>query len=35
MEKELFEKAFDENLNKNFEKQSEYFEFDFVCFLIN
>lgn len=32
MEKELFEKAFVENLNKNFEKQSEYFEFDFYVF---
>lgn len=27
MEKELFEKAFNDNLNKNFEKHSKYFDF--------
>ncbi|QJD77194.1 hypothetical protein [Spirosoma rhododendri] len=32
MEKEIFEKAFNESLNKNFQRQSKYFEFDFYVF---
>ena len=32
MEKEIFEKAFIDNLNRNFQKQSRYFEVDFYVF---
>ena len=32
MEKELFEKAFIDNLNKNFQNRSKYFEFEFYVF---
>lgn len=32
MEKEIFEKVFNESLDKNFQKQSKYFEFDFYVF---
>ncbi|MBA4240613.1 MAG: hypothetical protein C0448_07800 [Sphingobacteriaceae bacterium] len=32
MEKELFEKAFIENLDKNFQNRSKYFDFDFYVF---
>lgn len=32
MEKEIFEKAFIDNLNRNFQKQSKYFEVDFYVF---
>ena len=32
MEKEIFEKAFIENLNKNFEAHSKYFEFKFYTY---
>ncbi|MCP9769099.1 hypothetical protein EGI22_14365 [Lacihabitans sp. LS3-19] len=32
MEKELFEKAFIVNLNKNFQSRSKYFEFEFYVF---
>jgi len=32
MEKELFEKAFIDNLNKNFQNRSKYFDFQFYVF---
>jgi hypothetical protein len=32
MEKELFEKVFIDNLNKNFQRHSKYFEFEFYVF---
>lgn len=32
MEKGLFEKAFNDNLNKNFESRSKYFDFEFYVF---
>ncbi len=32
MEKELFEKAFIDNLNKNFQSRSKYFDFQFYVF---
>jgi hypothetical protein len=32
MEKEIFEKAFGDSLNKNFQGQSKYFDFDFYVF---
>ena len=32
MEKELFEKAFIDNLNKNFQSRSKYFDFEFYVF---
>ena len=32
MEKEIFEKAFIDRLNKNFETHSEFFEFKFYTF---
>jgi len=32
MEKILFENDFNDNLNKNFEKQSRYFGFNFYAF---
>lgn len=32
MEKGLFEKAFNDNLNRNFECRSKYFDFEFYVF---
>ena len=32
MKKELFEKAFIDNLNKNFQSRSKYFDFQFYVF---